>query len=298
MATDLSVNSSYAGKVAGGYIKAALLANDTLQHVTVKENVEWRQVVRKGLYNATFEQPTCGWSPSGEVITSERWLDINKYQVQLEICKNDFLADWETKSEQDGQLHASFQDFLIATILGGIAQTNESVIWTGVDSATSYAGFLTMFTQVGSEVNFVASPVAVTEANVIDKIKLLVAESPLAVRRSNEKPLIYMSSDVAEHFRNAVLGLGAGYYLYQGEGVKMTWNGMYDIVECAGMPANCMVMAQKSNLWFGTNTLNQWNEVQVVDMGQFGEDNVRFNTKFFAGAQYGFGNEIAVYWYD
>lgn len=297
MATDLSLDTSYAGKVAGGYIKAAFLANDTLQNVTVKENVEWRQVVRKGIFNTGFNAPTCAWTPTGEVTLSERWLDIAKYEIALEICKNDFLQDWETKSEQNGQLHSSLQDFIIASVLGNIGQTNEQMIWTGVQSATSYDGFLTMFATDG-DVNFVASPVAIDETNVIAKIKLLVAELPLAVRRATEKPVIYMSSDVAEAYRNAVLGLGAGYYLYQGESVKMTWNGQYDIIECAGMPANSMVFAQKSNLWFGTNLLSNWNEVQVVDMGQFAESNVRFKAQFFAGAQYGFGSEIAVYWFD
>ena len=62
------------------------------------------------------------------------------------------------------------------------------------------------------------------------------------------------------------------------------------------MPSSHMVMAQASNLWFGTNTLNQWNEVKVLDMSDFdASDNVRFKASFFAGVQYGFGNEITTY---
>jgi len=61
------------------------------------------------------------------------------------------------------------------------------------------------------------------------------------------------------------------------------------------MPANSMVFAQKSNLWFGTNLLSDWNNIQLVDMGEWAEENVRFSAKFFAGVQYGMSNEIAVY---
>jgi hypothetical protein len=54
-------------------------------------------------------------------------------------------------------------------------------------------------------------------------------------------------------------------------------------------------MARPTNLWFGTNLVNDWNNITVADMRQFGEDNVRFSLKFFAGAQYGIGSEIVAY---
>ena len=55
-------------------------------------------------------------------------------------------------------------------------------------------------------------------------------------------------------------------------------------------------MWQKSNAWFGTNLLDQWNNVALLDMYDKDlSDNVRFAASFFAGVQYGFGNEIAYY---
>jgi hypothetical protein len=70
---------------------------------------------------------------------------------------------------------------------------------------------------------------------------------------------------------------------------------MYQIGVCSGLPANTMLMTQKSNLWFGTNVESDWNNILVKDMGEFGEDNVRFSAKFFAGVQYGIGSKIAAY---
>jgi hypothetical protein len=40
---------------------------------------------------------------------------------------------------------------------------------------------------------------------------------------------------------------------------------------------------------------SDWNNILVKDMGEFGEDNVRFSAKFFAGVQYGIGSKIAAY---
>ena len=296
MATTTSLTTTFAGKEAAGYIRAAFLSNESMNAVTFKENIEYKQVVRKLVDTISFKNATCDFDPQGTITLTERILTLEKFQVHRQLCKKDFLADWEAKSEQDGYLHASLTDAIIANIMAGIAAENERVMWQGVNAtAGEYDGFETLLTADGT-VNAVASPVAITEANVIAKIKLLVAACPIKVRRAAEKPVICVSSDVAEAYRNAVLALGTGYYLYQGEEVKMTWNGQYEIIECPGMSSSTMVMWQKSNAWFGTNLKDQWNNVAVLDMYDKDlSDNVRFAASFFAGVQYGFGNEIAYY---
>jgi hypothetical protein len=298
MATTTSLTTTYAGKEAAGYIRAAFLSNESLAAVTFKENIEYKQVVRKLVDDITFANATCDFTPTGTVTLTERVLTLEKFQVHRQLCKKDFLADWEAKSEQDGFLHASLTDALIANVMAGVAANNERVMWQGVNAtAGEYAGFETLFLADASVLD-VSSPVAIDSTNVIDEMNRLVLTLPTRVRRATEKPVIAVSSNVAEAFRTAILGLGGGSYLYQGETVKMTWQGQYDIIECPGMSDDTMAMFQKSNLWFGTNLKDQWNNVAVLDMYQYDlSDNVRFAASFFAGVQYGFGNEIAFYQY-
>jgi len=298
MATTTSLTTTYAGKEAAGYIRAAFLSNESLAAVTFKENIEYKQVVRKLVDNVTFANATCDFTPTGTVTLTERILTLEKFQVHRQLCKKDFLADWEAKSEQDGFLHASLTDALIANVLAGVGANNERLIWQGVNAtAGEYDGFETLFLADATVLD-VATPVAIDSTNVIDEMNRLVLTLPTRVRRATEKPVIAVSSNVAEAFRTAILGLGGGSYLYQGETVKMTWQGQYDIIECPGMSDDTMAMYQKSNLWFGTNLLDQWNNVAVLDMYQYDlSDNVRFAASFFAGVQYGFGNEIAFYQY-
>jgi len=298
MATTTSLTTTFAGREAAGYIRAAFLSNESLAAVTFKENIEYKQVVRKLVDSITFANATCDFTPTGTVTLTERILTLEKFQVHRQLCKKDFLADWEAKSEQDGFLHASLTDALIANVLAGVAANNERLIWQGVNAtAGEYAGFETLFL-ADSAVLDVASPEAITSANVIEEMNRLVLTLPTRVRRATEKPVIAVYSNVAEAFRTAILGLGGGSYLYQGETVKMTWQGQYDIVECPGMSDDTMAMYQKSNLWFGTNLKDQWNNVAVLDMYQYDlSDNVRFAASFFAGVQYGFGDEIAFYQY-
>ena len=298
MATTTSLTTTFAGREAAGYIRAAFLSNESLAAVTFKENIEYKQVVRKLVDDITFANATCDFTPTGTVTLTERILTLEKFQVHRQLCKKDFLSDWEAKSEQDGFLHASLTDALIANVMAGVGANNERVMWQGVNAtAGEYAGFETLFLADAAVLD-VASPEAITSANVIEEMNRLVLTLPTRVRRATEKPVIAVSSNVAEAFRTAILGLGGGSYLYQGETVKMTWQGQYDIVECPGMSDDTMAFYQKSNLWFGTNLLDQWNNVAVLDMYQYDlSDNVRFAASFFAGVQYGFGNEIAFYQY-
>ena len=150
MATTTSLTTTYAGKYAGQYIKAAFLANESLQHVTVKENIDYKAVVKKLVDNITFEAPTCDFTPLGTVTITERTLTLEKFQVQKSLCKNTFLNDWEAKSEQDGYLHASLADAIIANMMAGIAAENERVMWQGVNATGGeYAGFETLFLEIG-----------------------------------------------------------------------------------------------------------------------------------------------------
>jgi hypothetical protein len=182
-------------------------------------------------------------------------------------------------------------------MLEGMAQKNESLIWTGsAGNAGEYDGLLQLIgADADGDVNFVATPVAITSGNVIAKMQELIAELPQAVKQANEKPTIYISADVWEAYMYANAAAGNGWYTYGGAEVPKTFMGLYPIAVCAGMPASTMIMSRKSNLWFGTNVLNDWNNILVAPMQQFGEDNVRFSAKFFAGCQYGFGSEIAAY---
>jgi hypothetical protein len=297
MATTMSLTTTYAGKYAGEYIRAAFLANESLQYLTVKENIDYKQVVKKLVDDISFEEPTCDFTPLGTVTITERVLTLSKFQVQRNICKNDFLNDWAAGDFQRGEIEPALADALIANMLEGMAAKNEELIWTG-DATTNpgieYDGLLTQFNTGGSGVLFVPTPVAINTTNVISRIAAVVALLPTAVKRATEKPTIYISQNVWEAFMIVSAAAGNGWYTYGGPEMPKSYLG-YQLAVCGGMPDDTIIMGQKTNLWFGTNVLADWNNIQLVDMGQFAEDNVRFSAKFFAGAQFGFGNEIAAY---
>lgn len=297
MPTTVNNTTTYAGKFAGEYIKAAFYANETLQHVTVKENIEYKAVVKRINDNVTFANATCAFTPTGTINLTERILELKKLQFQQEVCKNEFLDSWEAKDAQNGTLGSALTEGIMSTMLAGIAQNNENLIWTGNGAtAGEYDGLLQLIgVDADNDINFVSSPVAIDSSNVFAKIQALIAAAPLGLKKATEKPIIYMGQDVWEAYMYANAAAGNGWYTYAGPEVQKSFMGLYNIVVCPGMPAATMIMAQPSNLWFGTNTTSEWNNIQVVDMGAWAEDNVRFSAKFFAGTQYGVGSDIVAY---
>jgi hypothetical protein len=73
----------------------------------------------------------------------------------------------------------------------------------------------------------------------------------------------------------------------------LNFNGI-EIAFCPGMTASTLVAAQKSNLFFGTGLLSDYNEVRVLDMANLdGSQNFRIVMRYTAGTQIGVASDIA-----
>ena len=295
MPTNAPLTTTYAGVAAGEWNLKAFLAAETTKHITVKENIPGKLKVRRLTDSATtFEDQTCDYTPTGTVDLDERTLTLVDLQMQRQLCTLTFLQDWEALAAQNGEL-GSVADALIATMAGNIGAIMETMIWQGVLAAGAFNGFETLLAADGTVLD-VATPVAITDGNVVAEMATVITTLPVRVRRAPEKPKLYVASNVAESWRNAQSALGNNNLFQSGEAIRMTWQGSYDIIECPGMSDNVMVFAQASNLWFGTNKESDMNNIFVLDQRPItGAKNVNFGADFFAAVQYGRGNEIAFY---
>jgi hypothetical protein len=62
------------------------------------------------------------------------------------------------------------------------------------------------------------------------------------------------------------------------------------------MKASTLVAAEKSNLFFGTGLMSDYNEVRVLDMANIdGSQNFRIIMRYTAGTQFGIGQDIVYY---
>ena len=309
MATTTSITTTYAGEFAGKYIAAALLSAPTLDKggITVMPNVKFKQVIKRVATDGIIKNATCDFDPTSTITLTERILQPEYFQVNLQLCKTDFRSDWD--AIQMGYsafdvLPKSFADFLIAHAAEKVAAGMETSIWQGVNAtAGEFAGIMTQLTTDASLPS--AQEVAgttVTAANVITELGKIVDACPAALY-GKEDLTLYVSSNIYRAYVRALGGFaaaGVGANGYDNKGTNQQLGDVFfdgvRVFMANGLANNTALLAQKSNLYFATGLLNDMNEVKVLDMADIdGSQNVRVVMRFSADAKYGFASDVVTY---
>ena len=310
MATTTSITTTYAGEFAGQYIAAALLEGSTIANggITVKPNVKLKEVIKKVSTNDIVKDATCDFDPTSTLTLTERILTPEEQQVNLQLCKKDFVSDWEAIQmgySAFDSLPPSFSDFLIGHVAAKVAQRTENSIWTG-DTATN-GQFNGLSTLISTDADLPAAQevtgTTVTASNVIAELGSIVDAVPSSLYGS-EDLYLYVSQNIARAYVRALGGFGTSGLGANGVNAAGTqwWNNgslSFDGVKifvANGLADNTAVAAEKSNLFFGTGLLSDHNEVKVIDMADLdGSQNVRVVMRFTAGVQYGIVEDIVTY---
>ena len=310
MATTTSITTTYAGESAGQYISAALLSGSTIDNggITVKPNVKFKEVIKKLSTDAIVKDATCDFDPTSTITLTERVLQPEYQQVNLQLCKKDFVSDWEAIQmgySAHHDLPPSFSDFLIAHVAAKVAQKTEQSIWAGDTSNNGQFNGLT--TQIALDAALPAAQevagTTVDSSNVIAQLGSIVDAIPSALYGSEDLN-VYVSQNIARAYVRALGGFGASGLGAAGTNAMGTqwWNNgslSFDGVKlfvANGLADNTALAAEKSNLFFGTGLLADHNEVKVLDMSDLdGSDNVRVVMRFTAGVQYGIVEDIVTY---
>ena len=310
-----TVTSTYAGEFAGQYIAAALLSAKTLdnKYVTIHPNVKYREIIQKIDVANIITNASCDFVTSGSVALSERILEPKELQVNLELCKQQFVDSWEALQlgySAFDTIPASFNDYLISYVGGQVAQATEISIWQG-NTATNgqFGGFQTeLSASVAASTGVLPARASggssaiisgsVTSANVLSILNSVVDTIPDTVY-GKEDLLLYVPTNVAKAYQQALAGGAQGANGYNNQlnvGEKpMNFNGV-EIVLCPGMGASKIVAAQKSNLHFGTGLLSDYNQVKVLDMADLdGSQNFRIIMRYTAATTAGILGDIVYY---
>jgi hypothetical protein len=311
MATTTSITSTYAGEFAGKYISAALLSSPTLEqgNIEIKPNVKYKEVIKKLATDSNvIKDATCDFTDTATITLTERILQPEEFQVNLELCKKDFHSDWEAVQmgySAFDNLPPAFSDFLIAHVAGLVAEKNEQNIWGGVTANAGEFDGITVLAAADADVNDAANDAqtAFTSSNIVSLLENVVDALPSAVYGKEDLniyvPTIAWQSYIRQLGGYAANGVGAAGVdnrgsLWYNEGNALSFDGI-KVVLAPGMPSNHIVAGQKSNLYFGTGLLSDHQEVKLLDMADLdGSQNVRVVMRFTAGVQYGIGSDLSL----
>jgi hypothetical protein len=314
MATTTTITSpTYAGEFAGKYISAALLSGSTIANggIEVLPNVKFKQVISKIGTDAIVKDATCDFDATSTVTLTERVIQPEEFQVNLQLCKKDFHQTWEAVQmgySAFDSLPPSFSDFLISHVATKVAEKTEKNIWAGVTAnAGEFNGFtrlLTLDAGLPAAQEVAATSTNITaSATVVAELGKLVDAIPASLY-GKEDLYLYVSQATARAYVRALGGFGASGLGANGTNAMGTqWynNGSLSfdgikIFVANGLAPTVAIAAQKSNLYFGTGLLNDTNEVQVIDMSPIdGSQNVRVVMRFTAAVQYGAVEDITTY---
>ena len=324
----LTSPATYAGEAASGFIAAALLSAKTLDngYVTIMPNVKYKSVIQKVAVDNIITDATCDFVADASASISERILEPKELQVNLQLCKEEFVNSWEAISlgySAFDNIPKSFTDYLISYVGGKVAEATEQSIWTGVNANNGqFGGYQTILSaSVAAGTTIVSGAITVstgvipaysgssliggqpisgsiTSANVLSKMDLIVNSIPDTVY-GKEDLLLYVGTGVAKAYQQALAGGAVGANGWNNQlnvGEKpFNFNGI-EIVLCPGLGANKVVAAQKSNLFFGTGLMSDYNTVKVLDMADLdGSQNFRIIMRYTAGVQVGVLSDVVYY---
>ena len=301
-----TLTSNYAGKAAGFYISAALKEATSLEHLTVLQNIKFKENIQKMAGSSLVRNADCNFTNHGNLALTESILTPKNLQINMEICKLDLLSGWEAEQMKAGAYNRNapkFEDYVISYFTQHIADGVEGSIWSGAAATNGeFEGFLTAATGAfavnGNTVpttNAGGAGVAYTATNIIENLQTIAAAIPSTVY-GREDLRIYMNWKTYRLYVSAISALGYVNMYSMNNEYEATFEGI-KLAVVYGMPDNQLVAAQQSNLFFGTDLLSDTTTLKMLDMSPLdGSENLRFIAKYTGGVQVGIGSEVV--WQD
>jgi len=185
-----------------------------------------------------------------------------------------------------------------------IASSVESNIWAGTQNAAGeFIGFTGAgaagWLRAGNDATVVqgvltgGAGVAPTAGTIIADMEVALDNMPVAIM-GKEDVYVYVNQRNYQFYIQAVSEMGyLNAYNMNGD-YEPRING-YKIAVCNGLQNAAIVVAEKSNMFFGTDLLSDQTRIQLLDMANLdGSDNMRLVARYSAGTQTGVGSDIVL----
>jgi hypothetical protein len=311
MATSLSLTTSYAGESSAKWVSAALLSGNTLANggMTILPNIPYKTILHKLGTDGLLKNATCDFDPTSTVTITERSLTLEQFQVNVNLCKSNFITSWQSAEmgfSANKVLPKSFQDYFLAYMADKVSADVETSIWRGANATAGQVDGIATLIAADAALP-TAQEVAgttVTASNVITELGKIVDAIPAALY-GKEDLRIYVPQNIARAYVRALGGFGASGLGANGTDAKGTqWYSMmndlyFDGVKlfvANGLAANTAIATTIDNLYFGAGLMSDLNEIKVIDTSEIlGDQNVRFVMRAGMAVNYVNAEEIVTY---
>jgi hypothetical protein len=295
----LTDNTTYTGKDALDFYSKALLEGDTKSKIKLIADVKSKvKLPRLDLTNI-LQASDCAFTDGGTSTLSQKTLEVCSLKVNLEFCTRDFevnfLSEQLRPGSLEGQIPASFQDYILDQVALNINADLENLLWQGDALGTPGSlcdGFIVKFQ---SDINVAhVGGVALTAANIFAEIGKVYAAIPDTIINKPDL-VIFVSHAAAKFYKQAIAAINPLGGTFNAGDYTLNYLGI-PLVVAPGMPTSIMVAGQTSNFWYGTDLIGDTEDVLVIPQrDKSGAPTVRIVAEFKFGVEYAISEEIVFY---
>lgn len=282
---------TYCGQEAGEIMSKDIYSLPLYEFITLMDNVKGKTKLYDGEIGDLWQEYTCAFTPEGEVVLSEDFIEPDAIKVNLEECYDKFWNTYlveQTRISLDGGIPQTFADWFFAKLRQKMQKEYEEQFWNG-DKAYAGAtktylkntdGVIKKLTTALTGTSSLISGSAMTVNNVISQIEAAVMQA-LVVAGANdvdtESFKIFMNhNDV--RLLEVALGKdcscnsnGQIFNNYARNNGRI-WIMGFEVVETL-QERNSIIVGPGKNLVLGFDTFDSHLEYKLIDMRNTTGDN-------------------------
>lgn len=302
MSFNLSGLTAYTDEHKLDLIKKSILGGRTLQLINVQPGIKSSAEINIIDTDLVAQAGGCGWDPAGTTSLTQRTISVCPLKVNEALCLDDLEAFYTQKMMRPGSYNTEipFEGIYADQKAEKIAALIEDLVWKGdSDGAGQLAlcdGFLKLFGAGGSGV-VDGGTGAINAGNVVGIIDAQVQLIPSDIIDRDDL-FIMVGYDTyrtyAKALRDANLFHFTGAENQGADFSQMVPGTNVRVIATRGLNnTGKIVTTPASNLYFGTDLLNDYENFQII-YDEI-EDDVKFRAKWKQGVQVAFPEFVVYY---
>jgi len=304
MANVNDLSTTWTGIDADGWYSKIVLTGDSKATFTQMANVKDKiKLASLELGTGFLQADACEVSESGSHTIDDKTVSVCDIAFNIPVCSKDYESMYLSEtmrpgSNVDENFPAGLVDYIKAQIGEKVNAEIERITWQGSTTASPpdlCDGLLKKFI-ADNEVVDVASPLTLSESNIIAQLIRVVNAIPKTLKNKPKNMVaIYMSTVAARYYELANYAATPALYAYDTATIKLQFAG-YQIIETTGLYDSTIVVADPKNLVYATDLATDEKSLTFKQNPNPGkEKKYNFIGAFKIGFEYYKGSEIVLY---
>lgn len=172
MAFNIATINPYVNQTKEELIKQMINVGDTLQYVSVRPGIKYKESINILSTDVTVKPATCGWTNgSGDTTFSQVEIEVKPLEVKEALCFKELESRYLGQLMRPGSPKEpeEFGGILAESYVKGVAKKNEMNIWQGELTGATYNNFdgIIHLMSINTTKTKITGQTSFTSANII-----------------------------------------------------------------------------------------------------------------------------------